>query len=118
MNSQCGVQSKRKCESHESCICIAGFSACGCQKKSVVYEMESLDMQRSTGKAGPEQFITLKHMQSALYLIRYEMGSQCSLFFKQRCQENEPCSRFQFLGEKLDDRIRCTHEETVAVVKP
>ena len=27
-------------ESHESCVCIAGFSACGCQKKSVVYETE------------------------------------------------------------------------------
>ena len=40
MNSKCGVQSKRKCESHESCVCIAGFSACGCQKKSVVYETE------------------------------------------------------------------------------
>ena len=31
VNSKCGVQSKRKCESHESCICAAGFSACGCQ---------------------------------------------------------------------------------------
>ena len=25
MNSKCGVQSKRKCESHESCVCIADF---------------------------------------------------------------------------------------------
>ena len=40
MNSKCGVQSKRKCGSHESCVCIVGFPACGCQKKSVVYEME------------------------------------------------------------------------------
>ena len=40
VNSKCGVQSKRKCKSHESCICIAGFSACGCQKKSVMYETE------------------------------------------------------------------------------
>ena len=38
VNSRCGVQSKRKCENHESCVCIVGFSACGCQKKSVVYE--------------------------------------------------------------------------------
>ena len=32
------------------------------------------------------------------------------------CQENESCSKvfFNFL-ERLDDRIRCTHEETVAV---
>ena len=40
MNSKCQVQSKRRCESHESCVCFAGFSACGCQKKSVVYETE------------------------------------------------------------------------------
>ena len=38
MNSKCGVQSKRRCESHESCVCIVGFPACGCQKKSVVNE--------------------------------------------------------------------------------
>ena len=41
MNCKCGVQSKRRCESHESCVCIVGFPACGCQKKSVVYETES-----------------------------------------------------------------------------
>ena len=40
VNSKCGVQSKRRCESHESCVCIVGFSACGCQKKSVEYETE------------------------------------------------------------------------------
>ena len=40
MNSKCGVQSKRRCKSHESCVCIFGFSACGCQKKNVVYETE------------------------------------------------------------------------------
>ena len=40
MKSNCGVQSKKNCESHESCVCIAGFSACGCDKKSVAYEAE------------------------------------------------------------------------------
>ena len=30
----------KKYESHDSCVCIAGFSAYRCQKKSVVYEME------------------------------------------------------------------------------
>ena len=40
LNMICGVQSKRRCESHESCVCIVGFPACGCQKKSVVYETE------------------------------------------------------------------------------
>ena len=34
------------------------------------------------------------------------------------CQENESYDKvFNFLA-RLDDRIRCTHEETVAVVKP
>ena len=41
VNSICGVQSKRKYEIHEPCVCVVGFSAFGCQKKSVVYEMES-----------------------------------------------------------------------------
>ena len=34
------VQSKRKCESHESCVSVVGFSACRCQKKNVLYETE------------------------------------------------------------------------------
>ena len=52
------------------------------------------------------------------------MGSQCS--FSERCwvaatgcQENKSCSKVVDFLERLDDRIRqCTHEETVAVVKP
>ena len=59
-------------------------------------------------------------MQVTLYLRRSEMGSQCS--FSRRgvelvagCQENESCSKvFNFL-ERLDYRIRCTHEEIVAL---
>ena len=34
-----------------------------------------------------------------------------------RCQENKSCSKILNFLER-DDRIRCTHEETVAVVKP
>ena len=34
------------------------------------------------------------------------------------CQENKFCSKVLNFLERLDDRIRCTHEETVAVVKP
>ena len=30
------------------------------------------------------------------------------------CQENESCSKALNFLERLDDRIRCTHEETVA----
>ena len=40
MNSKCGVQSKKKCDRHESCVCFAGFSACRCQKKSILYKTE------------------------------------------------------------------------------
>ena len=32
------------------------------------------------------------------------------------CQENKSCSKFLNFLERLDDRIRCIHEETVAVV--
>ena len=34
------------------------------------------------------------------------------------CQENKSCSKVLNFLERLDDRIMCTHEETVAVVKP
>ena len=33
------------------------------------------------------------------------------------CQENERCNKVLNFLERLDDRIRCTHEETVPVVK-
>ena len=33
------------------------------------------------------------------------------------CQENESCSKVLNFLERLDDRTRCTHEETVAVVE-
>ena len=45
-----GVQSKRKCESHEFCVCIVGFSACGYQKKRVVYETECSHLAVQRGK--------------------------------------------------------------------
>ena len=34
------------------------------------------------------------------------------------CQENGSCSKVLNFFERLDDRMRCTHEETAAVVKP
>ena len=46
-------------------------------------------------------------------------------FFQERCcvvvtgcQENESCGKGLNFLERLDDRIRCTHEETVAAVNP
>ena len=78
MNSKCGVQSKRKRESHESSVCIARFSACGCKKKSVMYETECRHLAVHKGKQDQREIIALKHIQATLYLIRSEMGSQCS----------------------------------------
>ena len=34
------------------------------------------------------------------------------------CQDNESCSKVLNFLETLDDKIRCTHEQTVAIVKP
>ena len=34
------------------------------------------------------------------------------------CQENKSSSKVLNFLQRLDDRIRCTHEETVAVFKP
>ena len=34
------------------------------------------------------------------------------------CQKNESSSKVLNFLERLDERIRCTHKETVAVVKP
>ena len=80
MNSKYGVQGKRKCENHEFCVCIAGFSECGCQNKSVMYETECRRVAVYRGKEDqkPLNFIELIHIQATLYLIRSEMGSQCS----------------------------------------
>ena len=36
VNSKCGIQSKGKCESYESCVCIAGFSAFHTFRESVL----------------------------------------------------------------------------------
>ena len=40
LNSKCGVQSKRWCESHESSVCIFGFPAPLHQNECAVYETE------------------------------------------------------------------------------
>ena len=81
MNSKCGVQSKRRHElSHDSCVCIAGFSACGCQKKSVVYETECRHLAVHKGKQDQREIIALKHIQATLYLIRSEMGKPVQFF--------------------------------------
>ena len=39
-----------KWDMDESCVCVAGFSTCGCQKKSVVYETECRHVAVQRGK--------------------------------------------------------------------
>ena len=40
----------RESVSYESCVCVVGFSTCGCQKKSVVYETECRHVAGQRGK--------------------------------------------------------------------
>ena len=41
---------------NESCVCIVGFSVCGCQKKSVVYEPERRHVAVERGKRDQNHF--------------------------------------------------------------
>ena len=59
MNSKCGVQSKRKCEYHESCLCIFGVYLAGQSEEERMYEMECRHVAVQRGKTGPELFIAL-----------------------------------------------------------
>ena len=71
MNSKCGVQSKRRCESHASWVCIAGFPACGCQKKSVVYETECRHVSPFLRiHLSPSARICFRHTKSALLFFQ------------------------------------------------
>ena len=79
VNFKCGVQSKRKCESHESCVCIAGFSACGCQKKSVVPEVAGVvipDCNRGTFPSRPV-YAQISIRCAALGLIKTTLTPHC-----------------------------------------
>ena len=82
VNSKCGVQSKRRCESHESCVCIVGFPACGCQKKSVVYETEcrheayETECRHEAVQRGKQDQNHSQHWNA--YKLRYRFGSPFS----------------------------------------
>ena len=62
--------------------------------------------------------------QATLYLIRTEMGSQSSFsrrgveWWWRGAKRTSLAAKFFNFLERLDDRIRCTHEETVALVEP
>ena len=115
--------SKARDESHESCVCIVGFSACECQKKSVVYEMKRRDVALQRSRKKPI-YSAETHSSD---LTRSEMRSQCSFPGEvlsggdESCRtslENDSCSKVLNFLKRLDNRIRCTHKETVAAVKP
>ena len=64
----------------------------------------------------------MKHIQATLYLTRSEMepvqffpGEVLSVGGE--VPREKPCSKVLNFLDRLDDRIRCAHEETVAVVK-
>ena len=91
LRSKCGVQSKRKCGSHESCVCIVGFPACRCQKKSVVYKMECRHAAVQRGKHIPKQWLVVITLHLKFCLVfphfNYSQGLHCLLhsayhFFK------------------------------------
>ena len=54
---------------------------------------------------GPEPFIALKHIQATLYLIRSEMGSQCSFsrrgveWWWRGAKRTSLAAKFEFSGE-------------------
>ena len=73
-----GSKAREGAKAVESCVCIAGFSACGCQKKSVVYETECRHVAVQRGKQDQKSFVTFKHIQATLYCIRFQMRSHCS----------------------------------------
>ena len=50
MNSKCEVQSKRKCEYHESCVCIFGVYLGGQSEEECMYEMECRHVAVQRGK--------------------------------------------------------------------
>ena len=62
-------------------------------------------------------------MHATLYLMRPEMGSQCSFFRRVvewwwRGAMRMSCSKGSNFLERLDDRNGCAQEETVTVIKP
>ena len=111
------------CESRESCVCIVGFSACGCQKKSVVYETECRHVAVQRDKQDQNIYTTETHTSD--FILNTFWNGKLMQFFQEGCwvvatgcQENESCSKVSNFLERLDYRIRCIHEETVAAVKP
>ena len=84
----------------------------------------SVDMQQFREVSRTRTIYSTETHTSDFILNMFWNGNQMQ-FFQERCcvvmtgcQENKSCSKILNFLERLDDRIRCTHKETVAVVKP
>ena len=100
---QCGVESKRKCKSHESCVCIVGFSACECQKKTVLYKTESRHVAVQRGKQDQNQ---LQH-QSCLSTAMLAYAEQSAIFLDNVLLLADTAWDFHNLNVIIDHSIVC-----------
>ena len=94
----------------------------GCQKKSVVYKTDCRHVVVQRGKQDQNH---LYHWNTYNFIFNTFWNGKPVQFFQQKCwmvmvgcRKNESCSKVLIFLERLDDRNRCTYEETVAVVKP
>ena len=99
------------------------MSLASCRRRALCTRW-SVDMQQFREISRTRTIYSTETHTSDFILNTFWNGKPVQ-FFQERCwvvvtgcQENKSCSKvLNFLG-RLDDRIRCTHEETVAVEKP
>ena len=120
-----GSEAREGVKATSCAFALLDFSACGCQKKGVVYEMECRHVAVQRGKQDRNHLQHWNTCKQLHYILNMFWNGKPVQFFQERCwvvvagcQKNEFCSKILNYMERLDDRIRCTHEETVAVVKP
>ena len=85
MNSKCENQSKWKCKSYESCVCIVGFWACGCQKKSEACETECRHVAVQRGKYDQNahaRYFVLNVLWNGKSVKALQEGCQARSFWK------------------------------------
>ena len=84
------------------------FSACRCQKKSIVYETECKRVAVQASRTRTVYTIALNHIQATLYLVCSEMGSQCSFSGKgveclwQGAKRTSPTAKFRISSSGED----------------
>ena len=92
-------------------------------RRRVQCTRRSVDMQQFREVSRTRTIYSTETHTSDFILNMFWNGKPVQ-FFQERCwvvvtgcQENKSCSKVLNFLQRLDDRIRCTHEETVAVVK-